>query len=88
MKKRINSFLELDNNKEGKFKTLRKEDLQNIISKKKEKKNWVKIFYGIDKNMKETKSLILKVNNNKKIKKFIYKWMWRKMIKNKWKNKF
>jgi hypothetical protein len=38
VKKRINSFLELDNNKEGKFKTLRKEDLQNIISKKKEKK--------------------------------------------------
>jgi hypothetical protein len=63
--------LDLDNTKEGKFKTLRKEDLQNIISNKKQNKKLSKNILWNFKNMKETKSLNLKVNNNKDNKNYI-----------------
>ncbi len=63
--------MDLDNTKEGKFKTLRKEDLQNIISNKKQNKKLSKNILWNFKNMKETKSLNLKVNNNKDNKNYI-----------------
>ncbi len=65
-KKEQIDLLDYGNNKEGKYITFRKEEFQNTIEREKENKksNYQDILFGIDKNIKENKSLNLKKKNN------------------------